>query len=216
MLCWCCDKVKGKRACPARGGESICSRCCGTKRRVEIQCPEDCPYLYGEHDARWESATRETEETRFIHAFSGVERERLPVLVFMHQLLLQARRDAGGKLTDEEIQEVVSTLARTFETRAKGILYEHQSESLQLQGVVRWLGQLLDRREEIEAAPPASDQEILAVLQVVASAIRAHREQSPGRGYWDIAERVFHAGPGKRPSIELPGEGYPRRLIVEP
>lgn len=43
-LCVSCGKQKGKRACPALGGQ-ICSVCCGTKRQKEIECPAGCVYL---------------------------------------------------------------------------------------------------------------------------------------------------------------------------
>jgi hypothetical protein len=56
--CPLCLKRKGRRACPAKGA-AICPHCCGTKRRVEIDCPEDCVYLEGGHAGAWEG--RETE-----------------------------------------------------------------------------------------------------------------------------------------------------------
>lgn len=44
--CSFCSTRKGKRACPALGGE-ICPQCCGKHRLVEIQCPADCRWLGG-------------------------------------------------------------------------------------------------------------------------------------------------------------------------
>lgn len=46
MKCVKCGKQKGKRACPALGGD-ICSACCGTHRLKEISCPADCTWLGG-------------------------------------------------------------------------------------------------------------------------------------------------------------------------
>ncbi|MCI0585647.1 MAG: hypothetical protein L0323_02260 [Planctomycetes bacterium] len=45
--CRYCHRARGKRTCPALGG-LICAACCGEHRRVEIACPQDCPYLGGE------------------------------------------------------------------------------------------------------------------------------------------------------------------------
>ena len=39
-----CGTRKARRDCPALG-QTICAVCCGTKRLVEIQCPDDCVYL---------------------------------------------------------------------------------------------------------------------------------------------------------------------------
>ena len=61
MTCPLCRKRRGKRACPAKG-EAICSQCCGTKRRVEIDCPPDCAFLDGAHAGAWDG--RETERNR--------------------------------------------------------------------------------------------------------------------------------------------------------
>ncbi len=41
-----CSNRKGKRSCPALGGE-ICQLCCGRHRLVEIACPSDCRWLHG-------------------------------------------------------------------------------------------------------------------------------------------------------------------------
>lgn len=46
MKCVKCGKQKGKRACPALGGD-ICATCCGTHRLKEISCPAGCTWLGG-------------------------------------------------------------------------------------------------------------------------------------------------------------------------
>jgi hypothetical protein len=45
-VCVHCSNRKGKRSCPALGGE-ICQLCCGKHRLVEIACPPDCRWLHG-------------------------------------------------------------------------------------------------------------------------------------------------------------------------
>lgn len=44
--CIYCGARKGKRSCPALGGE-ICQQCCGKHRTVDIECPPDCRWLHG-------------------------------------------------------------------------------------------------------------------------------------------------------------------------
>jgi hypothetical protein len=219
LICWSCGKVKGKRPCPAHGGDGICSKCCGTKRRVEIRCPEDCTYLHGEHDPRWEPPSRKTEETQFISQFASLKREKIPLLVFLHHLLLQARQNLAIDLTDQETQEVVALLSRTFATLSKGIVYEHKSESPRLQAVVRWTKQVLEKRQEIPGTPPATDSEIMEMLDTISSAVQTFRDQSAtARSYLDTAERVFRSGLVNAPPLEVPGEEPPPSggLIVEP
>jgi len=42
--CLTCGERKANRLCPAVNG-NICSLCCGTKRRKDIECPPGCDYL---------------------------------------------------------------------------------------------------------------------------------------------------------------------------
>ena len=217
MHCWYCSKVKGKRSCPAHGGDGICSRCCGTKRRVEIQCPDDCPYLFGEHDPRWEPPDRQLEDMRFLSHFAELPRERVPLLVFVHSLLIRARRDLVDQLTDEDLALVLSTLGRTFETLSKGVVYQHKTEDLRLQGVIGRLGEALTRRQQIPGAPPSLDADVLAVLQSVRSAVEAHQKQPENqKSYLETAERIFWATLSELPEPEIPGGPEGGRLIVEP
>lgn len=211
VLCWFCNKVKGKRVCPARGGALICSRCCGTKRRVEIRCPEDCPYLHGKHDPRWESRAQESEHRRFVQNFARLDEKQAAVLAYVHVQLLNARNELGGQLTDQDAAEVVSTLTRTYETRSKGVLYEHTTESLKLQGVVRRLSQAFEDRES--GRPQPTDGEMLAALESLKKAIAEHLERAGGgRSYLDLAARLIRSKT-ERPSTARDSEP---RLIVEP
>ncbi len=44
--CIYCGARKGKRSCPALGGD-ICQSCCGKHRTIDIACPPDCRWLAG-------------------------------------------------------------------------------------------------------------------------------------------------------------------------
>ena len=79
-----------------RRARTICAHCCGTKRRVEIDCPSDCAYLTGSHAPGWEG--RETERRRdarrlapFVESLSDVQ-ARLLFLALAGIAALRARR----------------------------------------------------------------------------------------------------------------------------
>jgi hypothetical protein len=157
------------------------------------------------------------EDMRFLSHFAELPRERVPLLVFVHSLLIRARRDLVDQLTDQDLAVVLSTLGRTFETLSKGVVYEHKSEDLRLQGVISSLGDALTRRQEIPGAPPSSDPDVLAVLQSIRSAVEAHQKQPENqKSYLDTAERIFRATLSKLPEPEIPGEAEGGGLIVEP
>lgn len=217
--CWSCGRVKGKRACPARGGELICSRCCGTKRRVEIRCPEDCVYLHGA-DARWTPATHEKEDSRFLAHFLELDERRATFAIFLHHLVLQTARPLAS-LPDDELQSVLETAAKTLETRSKGLLYAHPTSSPHLQPLADWLVQVIAERALITVAPEATDTEVGAALAATLAALRDHVEHGSGRErYFELAARVFGESLAQGPRIELPDELAPSSsghgLIVPP
>lgn len=216
MRCWFCQNVKGKRTCPARAGELICARCCGTNRRVEIHCPEDCPYLHGEHDPRWESEASSVLSSLFAAQFVRLTEREADLLARLHIAVLKERAASGG-LTDREALEVISTLAKTFETLSKGIVYEHASENPRLQAIVTRLGQALQDRKSW--LPEASDRDVLEALERLSGGIKQFLDAGSGgsgrfvhKGYLDTAARLLRFGEAEPPLPTAPET----RLIVEP
>ncbi len=57
MKCTLCNRRKPSRRCPAKEAP-ICSRCCGSKRKKEIECPPECGYLSSGREGRETSAAR--------------------------------------------------------------------------------------------------------------------------------------------------------------
>ena len=105
--CPLCRQRKGKRACPAKG-ELICAACCGAKRRIEIDCPEDCVWL-GAHAGAWEG--RATERTRDLRRLAP-HLERLSDaqarLLFLSLVGVTALRGRRRDLDDELLLEATA------------------------------------------------------------------------------------------------------------
>lgn len=57
MKCTLCNRRKPSRRCPAKEAP-ICSRCCGSKRKKEIECPPECGYLSSGREDREASTAR--------------------------------------------------------------------------------------------------------------------------------------------------------------
>lgn len=217
MLCWFCNKTKGKRACPARGGEGICSRCCGTKRRVEIQCPDDCPYLHGQHDPKWRSETQQKEDALFLAPLFQLDEAKAAFALFWHQVLFRA-----GELfqlgSDREVVDSLGAVVKTEETRKKGVLYTHQSASPHLQRVTEWMLLVLEQLATIENAPQVAEGDRLEALKAMLAGAEAYARRASGReSYLEAAARLLGPGFKDAPPLKLPeasGEGGP--LIVSP
>ena len=213
--CWSCEKVRGKRVCPARGGALICSRCCGTKRQVEIQCPADCAFLHGA-DPSFRPDSQKREEARFLSRFLSLNERQVVFMLFLHHLLLSQRARFDG-LADLELAEVVGAAAKTLETQEKGIVYRHPTSSPHLDQRADWLVGILSRRSDIPQAPEASDEDVRRVAQALQKAIRDHASEDSS-SYLQTAAEVLRRSLDSAPPVELPGDSTepPADLIVPP
>lgn len=128
--CPLCARRPARRFCPAKGTE-ICAVCCGTKRLVEIACPSDCPYLQSaeRHPA---AAVRRQQEQDLATLLATLGRlsERQLQLFFLAQTLIARFTPTGvARLIDTDVAEAAGALAATYETSARGVIYEHSSQS---------------------------------------------------------------------------------------
>ena len=146
MICPLCRQRKARRSCPALG-QQICAVCCGTKRLVEIQCPETCAYLASarEHPPAIVQREQQRDVGALMHTMRNVS-ERQQQLMFL--LLGIARRYEGDplqSLLDADIAEAARSLASTLETANRGVIYEHQPATMAAQRLVTdWKGLFKD------------------------------------------------------------------------
>ena len=211
MICPLCRKRRGKRVCPARG-ESICSQCCGTKRRVEIDCPPGCAFLDGAHAGSWDgrSADRDRDARRVSPFLEGLT-EAQGRLVLLSLVGVTAIRSRRRDLEDRLLLEAVQALRKTVETREKGILYEHPATDARARGLAHELAELFEARDEQGRAHAPADRDLQAALLRLERAVAATvgQGESP-HAFLDTATRLaarLGPPPGARPR---PG------LIVEP
>ena len=211
MTCPLCRKRRGKRACPAKG-ESVCSQCCGSKRRVEIDCPPGCAYLDGAHAGAWEgrSAERDRDARRISPFLEGLTegQGRLVLLSLVGVTAIRVRR---RNLDDRLLLEAVQALRKTIETREKGILYEHPAADARAQGLAHELALLFEAKDEEGRSHAPADRDLIAALARLERAVEATLAQrESAHAFLDTATRLaarLGPPPGARPSPSL---------IVEP
>jgi hypothetical protein len=147
MTCPVCGERKARRACPALG-QQICTVCCGTKRLVEIRCPDGCGYLATarQHPAAvvQRQYVSDVEVMRpTLRDLTDVQRQICVVL-----LSIVSREVLGESLDrtlDVDVGDAAGALASTFETASKGVIYEHQPRSLPAQRLAIRFRELIDR-----------------------------------------------------------------------
>jgi hypothetical protein len=198
MLCPLCGARKARRTCPGVGQE-ICAVCCGTKRLVEIRCPSTCGYLHAAraHPAAVEQRQRESDISVIVPTLRDLT-ERQQQLFFVLLGVIRAQvADPLRPLLDADVADAASALAATYETSARGVIYEHQTRSLPAQRLVGDLQAALadlgrDGRERLV------EREASQALRAIERGVRAMAALPDARrtAYLDLVGRVLGAAPG--------------------
>jgi hypothetical protein len=193
--CPLCGARKARRLCPAVRHE-ICAVCCGTKRRVEIQCPDSCGYLQTAR-AHPPAVTRRREERELLlvaSALQGTSQQQRAIFALLQTLVVRHARAAVPALLDRDVADACAALASTFETAARGIIYEQQATSLPAQRL------LTDLRQQIDQALHPSERPVDRDLAVALRATESMATRAPNvleagdRSYLELMERRMAAG----------------------
>jgi hypothetical protein len=131
MTCPSCGQRKGRRACPALG-QTICAVCCGTKRLVEIDCPDDCPHLAAarEHPAAQVKRQQEQDVAVLLPSIRHLSERQYQLFFLFHTAIARHVPEGFTRLLDEDVSQAAGAVAATLETSAKGVIYEHTPQSL--------------------------------------------------------------------------------------
>ena len=134
MTCPLCSARPAKRQCPALN-QLICPVCCGTKRLVEIRCPDDCVYLASSrrHPAASVQRQHELDVALLLPAMAGFTDRQTRFLFLFQSIALRHPGDALRPLRDADVAEAAATAAATLETASRGVIYEHAPATLNAQ-----------------------------------------------------------------------------------
>jgi hypothetical protein len=210
MSCPLCGTRKERRACPALH-QTICAVCCGTKRLVEIQCPDDCVYLTSarEHPAAVVKRQQEHDVAILLPTIQSLT-ERQYQLFFLFQNLISRHVPHGfTRLVDDDVAEAASSLASTLETAARGVIYEHTAKSLPAQRLGAEMKTMLAEMRQQGAT--VYDREAAIVLRAIERGARETRKAEPGdTAYLTLMARLLHRNRstpppvGEQPSLIIP------------
>lgn len=130
MTCPLCAARPARRQCPAVG-HAICPVCCGTKRLVEIRCPDDCAYLASarRHPPAVAQRQHELDVALLLPAMTGFTDRQSRFFFLFQSLALRHPADPMRPLVDADLAEAAEAAAGTLETAAKGLIYEPQAAS---------------------------------------------------------------------------------------
>ena len=212
MKCILCEQRKGKRACPAKDA-LICAQCCGEKRILEIDCPENCEYL---------KAGREREAENYrkrIQSMNPMAMERHRKILTDHrdviahlEYAISRQRILSRNLGDEDLVRALDSLLETYKTEDKGLLYERTEDDLQIESLRRELREIVESYRNPEGKegngvvdPKNTRLQLSAAidcLEVLRDLAAAYLE-SRSSGYVDFLARIIPREETQR-SIILP------------
>ena len=210
MSCPLCGTRKERRGCPALH-QTICTVCCGTKRLVEIQCPDDCVYLTSarEHPAAVVKRQQEHDVAILLPTIQSLT-ERQYQLFFLFQTLISRHTPQGfTRLVDDDVAEATGSVASTLETAARGVIFEHTAQSLPAQRLATEMKTMLAEMRQQGAT--VYDREVAIVLRAIERGARETRKAEPGdAAYLTLMARLLRHNrstpppAGEQPSLIIP------------
>lgn len=192
VTCPLCSSRKAKRSCPALH-KSICSVCCATKRLSEIDCPPDCVHLISarNHPAAPVRRQQEADAAVLLPSIRELTERQYQLFFLFQNVIAQTRPEGFARLTDADVAEAAGTAAATFETAARGIIYEQSPQSPAARALVDGFKALLAQVREQGAA--IFDREAAITLRAIETGARTVGGQSGGTdsAYIELMARLL-------------------------
>ena len=212
VTCPLCQQRKARRACPALGHQ-ICAVCCGTKRLTEIRCPSDCVYLVSarEHPPAVAVRRRQQDLGSLMGAMRDFNQRQSELFFLVCTLVSRYKPIEWETPGDQDVLDAVSSLASTFETAAKGIIYEHRPPSATAERLAAALKPAI--LEAGRGGGTAFERDATMVLRRIADVVNELRKTTgTGTGFLDLLHRTIE----KEDNSAQPGtpSQEPTRLIV--
>jgi hypothetical protein len=217
VACPVCNQRKARRECPALT-KTICTVCCATKRLVEIDCPKDCPHLAAarEHPAAVVKRQQERDVAMIMPTVQALT-ERQHQLFFLFQTAIAGHRPEGfARLNDDDVAEAAGALAATFETAARGVIYEHAPGSTVAHRLANDLKGMLEEMRKQGAK--VYDHETAGVFRAIEQGARDTKTQANGASdaYLSLMSRLLQVNRMAQSTAGDAPEDRAARSIVLP
>jgi hypothetical protein len=192
MVCPLCGQRKARRACPALGLQ-ICAICCGTKRLTEIRCPSDCAYLATAREHPRAALVRQQQRDvgMLVQLTRDFNEQQSQLFLTVCAFLERYEPPELVQVLDDDIGAAAAALASTFETAARGVIYEHRPASPPAERLAAALKPLLLKAGG--QGGTAFERDAAVVLRRVEEGVRELRVVAPDdpRGFLELVGRVF-------------------------
>ena len=216
MICPLCGTRKARRGCPGVG-QTICAFCCGTKRLGEIACPPDCAYLASarEHPAAVVRRQQERDVAMLLPTIQHLSERQYQLFFLLQTVIARHKPEGFARLVDDDVAEAAGALAATLETAARGVIYEHGTQSVVAQRLVSDMKALLAELREQHVK--VYDGEAAIVLRAIERGARETRN-APGAGdtsYLTLMARLLQQSTPE-PAAATPAAPAERSSLIVP
>ena len=182
VVCPSLRRTEGAARVPGSGQTNLRRSAAAPSGSSEIACPSDCVYLAVGPRAsaggrRAPAAARHRGRWRGTCATSTNGSRELFFLIVT--FLLRYQPPELQPLIDADVAEATAALAATFETAARGVIYEHRPRSLPAERLAIGLKPMLPKLERAGGSPFQRDAAV--VLRRVAAAARAGTTEDAGQ-----------------------------------
>ena len=201
MKCFLCNERKAKRYCPAKS-RNICAVCCGEKRGIEINCPDDCRYfIKGQNYQQKKITDLRIKKDGIVTFQKKAELYRKdPQLFAKIEFALVDAYNQNNRLLNKDVVSALEIVLKTLKSESKGLLYKHKSEDM----VINDLADILENEvnelknnEEINSA--AATNFTKEVIDDFLSEAKFYNDQNTDKSSYLIHLARFHKDrPGGR------------------
>ena len=214
MTCPICGQRKARRHCPARRDE-ICSVCCGTKRLVEIACPDDCPHLNASRQHPPAAIVRQQERdlAALMPSVQHLNERQYQLFALFNAHIARHTPEGFVRLVDDDVADAAASMAATLETASRGVIYEHTTQSLPAQRLATELKGLLEQMREQGAR--IFDSEAAVALRAIERSARETRTRAEGgdAAYLQLTSRLLQLN---RPARRETTQAGPASSLIIP
>jgi len=136
------------------------------------------------------------------------------LFLLINTFLLKYEAPELQPLVDDDVAEAMAALASTYETAARGLIYEHRPASLPAERLVTAVKPILAKAGE--GGGSAFERDLAVVLRRTAELVHEARATDPEnrRAFVDLVTRVVVRRPDAEQTPEAAADPAPSRLIV--
>jgi hypothetical protein len=200
----------------------ICAVCCGTKRQVEIRCTPDCGYLATakQHPPASVKRQHQHDVSLLMPAVAELTDRQSRFFFLFQSIVARQPDDPLRPLVDADVAEAATSLARTLETSARGVIYEHSPQSLPAQELMKALRVAYDEvTGRLEGPRTPLERDAAKALEALAGAARrvGPLAGNDRQGLLELARRLLRPAAGDAAAEEAdrrPGTPGPGSIII--